>query len=76
MKLGAAGLKEQPFRVHGKPLIYVSYEARQSAIVFLRRVRKHRNGLGLFLGPPLSGKTTILHSFVESLEEDTEVAIV
>ena len=35
MRLGAAGLKEQPFRVHGRPLAYVPYASRQAALDFL-----------------------------------------
>lgn len=76
MHLGAAGLQEQPFRVHGKPLTYVTYEARDAAVLFLQQIVAHRSGLGVFLGPTLSGKTTILHSFAESLDLENEVAII
>ena len=76
MELGGAGLKEQPFRVHGRPLVYVSYEAQRSAHGFLQKIYDHPSGLGLFHGPALSGKTTILRSFAESLDGDADFAVV
>lgn len=76
MDLGAAGLQEQPFRTHGKPLLFVHYSGQQAALDFLTSTYEHRQGLGLFLGPALSGKTTILRQFVGSLDTDIAVAIV
>jgi len=76
MDLSAAGLQEQPFRTHGKPLPFVYYSGQQAALDFLNSTYEHSQGLGLFLGPTLSGKTTILRQFVESLDADIAVAIV
>lgn len=76
MELGAAGLQEQPFRTHGKPLIFVEYDAQAAAFDFLGRVYSHPHGLGLFQGPGLSGKSTILRQFAETLPNDPAVAIV
>ena len=76
MDLGAAGLQEQPFRTHGKPFLFVHYSGQQAALDFLNSTYEHNQGLGLFLGPTLSGKTTILRQFVESLDTDIAVAIV
>lgn len=76
MNLRAAGLTEQPFRIHGKPLAFLSYEAQQRAHEFLQQVRKHPTGLGLLQGPLLSGKTTLIHSFIESLGSDAEAVVV
>jgi len=76
MDLGAAGLLQQPFRLHGKPLITVPYEAQQDAGAFLQRIYSQETGLGLLQGPVLSGKTTIIRTFVESLHPDSEVAVV
>jgi len=76
MELGAAGLTEQPFRTHGKPLVYVHYAAQQSALDFLQSTYENPQGLGLFLGPSLSGKTTVLRRIAENMDPDVATAIV
>lgn len=76
MDLGAAGLNEQPFPSHGKPVAVVSYEAEQSAIEALGDTYAHISGLCLFQGPALSGKSTIIERFITTLHEDCAVAIV
>ncbi|MEQ9561853.1 MAG: AAA family ATPase, partial [Woeseiaceae bacterium] len=76
MELAAAGLVEQPFRTHGKPLVFFRYAAQTDAMEFLQSVATHPKGMGLFQGPRLSGKTTIIREFVESLDEDIAVAVV
>jgi len=76
MDLDAAGLQEQPFRTHGKPILFVPYSGQQAALEFLDSTYEHPQGLGLFLGPSLSGKTTILRHFVESLDPEIAVAVV
>ena len=76
MDLGAAGLYEQPFRTHGKPLVFVHYAGQHAALDFLNSTYEHNQGLGLFLGPSLSGKTTILRQFVNALDPDVAVAMV
>ena len=76
MKLGEAGLRQQPFRTSGRPLVFVPYAAQQAAIDFLSDTCKRGRGLGLFQGPPLSGKTAIIHHFAESLTDDSAIAIV
>ena len=38
MELGAAGLQEQPFRTHGRPLVFVAYAAQRSAFEYLERI--------------------------------------
>ncbi|MDH4046532.1 MAG: FHA domain-containing protein [Gammaproteobacteria bacterium] len=76
MELAAAGLQEQPFRTHGKPLVYVDCAAQKNALRFLRETAAHAQGLGLFQGPRLSGKSTIIREFVEYLDDDTAVALV
>ena len=76
MELGAAGLQEQPFRIHGKPLVYFSYAQQQAAHEFLADICKKPRGLGLFLGPTLSGKTTTLRWFAETRGNDAEIAII
>ncbi len=76
MELGTAGLQEQPFRTHSRPLVVVSYAAQQHATQFLDSVYNNPHGLGIFRGPTLSGKTTILRYFAEARSDDAAVAIV
>lgn len=76
MELAAAGLDEQPFRTHGKSLVYVRYAAQDAALEFLQSLVAHPTGLGLMQGPPLSGKSTIIREFVDSLDDDLAVAVV
>jgi type II secretory pathway predicted ATPase ExeA len=76
MDLGAAGLKEQPFPTHGKATATVQYRSHQQALKVLCATRETRNGLCLFQGPTLSGKSTIIRQFVETLPGDTAVAVV
>ncbi|MDH5621695.1 MAG: FHA domain-containing protein [Gammaproteobacteria bacterium] len=69
-------MRKQPFRTQDKPLVLVPYAAQKSAIQFLDETRNNKCGLGLFHGPPLSGKTTIVQHFARSLPRDHAVAIV
>ena len=76
MELGAAGLKEQPFRTHGKPLVFVGYAGQQKAFEFLQETYEKISGLGLFQGPSLAGKSTVLRSFAETHGDCCAIAIV
>ncbi len=76
MDLSAAGLKEQPFPTHGKPLTLVSYASRQAALEMLRDTCKHVSGLSLLQGPSLSGKTTLIQCFAESVPEECSLAVI
>jgi type II secretory pathway predicted ATPase ExeA/pSer/pThr/pTyr-binding forkhead associated (FHA) protein len=76
MELGAAGLSEQPFPTHGKPLVIASYASKISAIEALNETKVHPTGLALLQGPPLSGKSTVIRSFVKSLPKDCSVALI
>ena len=76
MELGETGLQEQPFRIHGEPLVFFPYAAQQAALEFLTDTCKKDRGLGLFQGPPLSGKTSIIRDFVGSLNGGAAVAVV
>lgn len=76
MKLADTGLRKQPFRTQGKPLVLVPYASQKNAIQFLSETRSNKRGLGLFHGPPLSGKTTIVQGFASSLPPGHTVAIV
>jgi len=76
MKLADTGLRKQPFRTHGPPLILVPYASQKAAVRFLNHTRSTDNGLGLLRGPTLSGKTSIIRQFAASLPNDDAVAVV
>ncbi|MDZ7643581.1 MAG: FHA domain-containing protein [Woeseiaceae bacterium] len=76
MELAAAGITEQPFRTHGRPLVFVTYQAQLAATEFLQATYRSSHGLGVFQGPSLSGKTTIIHDFVATLDDEVAWAVV
>lgn len=76
MDLAATGLRRLPFRASGTPLIVVPYASQAAAVRFLDNTRLDDHGLGLFHGPPLSGKTSIIRQFSASLPDDYAVAVV
>ncbi len=76
MELGAAGLLEQPFPTHGKPLAIISYSAAQATLDVFRETCENPTGLSLVQGPSLSGKTTLIRTFVDSLHHESAVAVV
>lgn len=76
MELGAAGLQEQPFRTHGRPLVTVPYDAARVVLDFLAETYQHRQGLGLLQGPSLAGKTTLVRHFAEELGDEIAVAVI
>ena len=76
MDLAAAGLKEQPFRTHGKPVAIVPYGPHSEAYEAIREACDTPSGLALLQGPPLSGKSTIVRHVVENLDEDRALAVV
>ena len=76
MDLASAGLKEQPFRTHGKPLTVIPYAAHRAAVEALESARTYPLGVTLLQGPPLSGKSTLLREFVGRLPDDVTVALV
>ena len=76
MDLGAAGLNEQPFRTHGRPLSIVAYASQSEALKVLKETCTIPHGLSLLQGPALSGKTTVIRQFVDALPEESSVAVV
>lgn len=76
MELAEAGLREQPFRTHGRPLSTVSYESHREALAMLRTTCESLTGLSLLQGPTLSGKSTIIRQFIGTLAEARAVAVV
>ncbi len=57
-------------------MVFVPSASQQAACEFLSDTYANDHGLGLFQGPPLSGKTAIIEHFTESLAEDAAVAVV
>jgi len=55
---------------------FFSYSGQEKAFEFFRSVYEHNTGLGLFQGPHLSGKTTIIRHFAEQQKDQCAVAIV
>ncbi len=76
MDLASAGLQQQPFRTHGRPLTVIPYAAHRAAIEALESARALPRGVAYLQGPALSGKTTILREFVGRVPDDTAVAFV
>jgi len=76
MDLGAAGLSEQPFPTHGKPLAVITYHSQRAALDMLRETHEHPKGLSLLQGPTLSGKSILIRSYLESIDHDCAVAVV
>jgi len=76
MDLGAAGLSEQPFPTHGKPLAIVTYQSQRLAFEVLQETHEHPTGLSLLQGPALSGKSILIRSFIESFDPECAVALV
>jgi type II secretory pathway predicted ATPase ExeA len=76
MDLAAAGLKQQPFPSRGDALANVEYASQQEALKVLQEIQATSNGLCLLQGPSLSGKSTVIQKFVDSLGDNTAVAIV
>ena len=76
MDLGTAGLRQQPFPTHGKPLAVVSYQARRDALYMLDETLEHARGVSLLQGPSLSGKSILVRGYLESIGEERAVALV
>ncbi len=76
MDLGAAGLSQQPFPTHGKPVAVLSYRSQRAALDVLNDTYINATGLSLLQGPSLSGKSTLIRSFIDTLHEDCAVALI
>ncbi len=76
MELRAAGLKEQPFRSAGRPLVFFSSAGQQNAWEFFDQTAQHNTGLGLFQGPSLAGKSTLIHEYTRQRADEFAIAVV
>lgn len=76
MDLGTAGLQQQPFPSHGKAMSSALLASQQKALEVLQQTHATANGLCLFQGPALSGKSTVIEQFVADLPKEMAVALV
>jgi type II secretory pathway predicted ATPase ExeA len=76
MDLGTAGLREQPFPTHGAPLAIITYQSQWAGREVLQETLEHPTGLSLIQGPSLSGRSILIRSFSDSIDEETAVAVV
>jgi type II secretory pathway predicted ATPase ExeA len=76
MDLGTAGLKQQPFPTHGRAKSITLFASQQQALQVLQETHASASGLCLFQGPALSGKSTVIREFVDSLPGEMAVAVV
>ena len=76
MDISATGLQKQPFLSVGKPSAFFSYGGQEKAYEFFEETWHQNNGLGLFQGPPLSGKTTIIKHYSNLIKDDCSIAII
>ncbi len=75
MDLASAGLRDQPFRTHGKPATLVPYSSFRAALSALERARRAPMGITLLQGPPLSGKSTLIRKYLGALPDDVSAAL-
>jgi len=76
MKLEQAGLVKPPFQAHGMPSVLLPSGSQHAALRFLNETASDICGLGLFHGPPRSGKTTIIRKFLATLPDEHAVAVI
>ena len=76
MDLSAAGLNVQPFPTHGRPIAVVSYASHREALAALHETYRSPSGVALIQGPTLCGKTTLVRSFADSLDDEVACAVV
>ncbi|MBJ89480.1 MAG: hypothetical protein CMO98_06415 [Woeseia sp.] len=76
MDISATGLQRQPFHTDGDPLVFFSYSGQEKAYEFFEETWHQNTGLGLFQGPHLSGKSTIISHYKKLIADDCAVAVV
>jgi len=76
MDLAAAGLREQAFRTHDRPVSVVSYSSHLDALEVLRQTCESPTGMALIQGPSLSGKSTLIRQFVDTIPEECAYAVI
>jgi len=69
-------LDTSPFHILERPVRFISYGAQREAASFLKQTYGYDHGLGVFYGPPLSGKRTLVRHFIEKLPDNATAAVV
>ena len=76
MELRAAGLREQPFWSRGRSSVFCGYAGQEKAFEYFDQTSRHNAGLGLFQGPHLSGKSSIIQQYAEQRADELAIAII
>ena len=76
MTVAQAQLDTGPFHALEKPVRFVTYGAQREAATFLKQTYSYDHGLGLFYGPPLSGKRTLVQHFIGKLPDNAATAVI
>jgi general secretion pathway protein A len=70
------GLQEDPFRLTPDPAYYYPSSGHANALLSLDYVMNNREGFCLLTGEPGTGKTTLLRIFINSWQEQAEIALI
>lgn len=76
MDLEAAGLREQPFPANSGPTAVVPYSSFNDGLAVLERTCSSHTGIALIQGPALSGKSTMVGRFLQTLPDQRDIAVV
>jgi len=76
MRIEDLGTQCQPFHVRGQPRVFVQSKSQKAGTAFLHAVLNHKRGVGVLYGRAASGKTTLVHNFIQSLPADSRAAVV
>jgi len=70
------GLQEDPFRLTPDPAYYYPSSEHANALMSLEYVMNNREGFCLLTGEPGTGKTTLLRIFINTWQEQAEIALI
>lgn len=70
------GLQEDPFRLTPDPAYYYPSSEHASALMSLDYVMNNREGFCLLTGEPGTGKTTLLRIFINTWQDQAEIALI
>jgi type II secretory pathway predicted ATPase ExeA len=74
--LEAAGLSKQPFPAGAGSTTVVPYSSFTDGLATLERVCNSHTGIALIQGPALSGKSTMIGRFLQTLPDERDIAVV
>lgn len=70
------GLQEDPFRLTPDPAYYYPSSEHANALMSLDYVMNNREGFCLLTGEPGTGKTTLLRIFINTWQDQAEIALI